>query len=217
VQSFFTCFFLQPRRQPADLCTCSATRQRKGRPEHHRDAKQSSIPKLHIPRCRPTRMGQLHGLPEAIIVTNSPWHHTGPRVAFNFKLRFQLAACVPAAMAPVDEWIVLHHLSKLLGRDEVQLVADFLNYGYLEPMGRSWVTFDGVNGYVDISEMDTLGMLSSYRWLWRWGFVVEDCEMDPELREEVHMMRNATRLRHGLPPLPGPVILPIAESDSESE
>jgi hypothetical protein len=48
------------------------------------------------------------------------------------------------------EWMILHHLERVMHHEHVQLIAEFLSNGMYEQTGFGWVVWDGISAYVKV-------------------------------------------------------------------
>jgi hypothetical protein len=54
-----------------------------------------------------------------------------------------------------DEWMILHHLERVMHHEHVQLIAEFLSDGMYEQPGFGWVVWDGISAYVKVLQPET--------------------------------------------------------------
>ena len=73
--------------------------------------------------------------------------------------------------------------------DVVQLMAGFLSNGKYEPAGEGWVVYDGVGAFVSVGHWCGWCLLSSSKWMWKYGFVVCETVDDDMLRNMIALLR----------------------------
>ncbi len=98
---------------------------------------------------------------------------------------------------PLGEWMGLHHIARRHGMSplivHVQCIASLLNNGELEQTLSGWVAFDDLGGFMDISDLDQDGFIST-TWVWLVGHVVVDADMSDWLLLRVNIRRLHRRI-----------------------